>query len=214
MGSTFEEYAGYIKNFINGFGQSISIASAAYNKTARKDIITNYIKENNLILNAKNKQDTDNLINNLIKLTDGMSFVEIKAFLDKTKQIMFERNLTKVTSAEFNEAYLQTLVGRTSKPEMPEFNKRATTSHECGHATNLEVMGDILKTHGKPWHQSKEVNFITLDPRGNFLGAVFAFTSTFVDVFVVSLALAFATSRIASASPAAFLILASLSASA
>ncbi len=56
---------------------------------------------------------------------------------------------------------------------MPDYNKRATTSHECGHATNLEVMGDILARKGEPWHQSHEVNFITLDPRGNFLGAVF-----------------------------------------
>ena len=84
-----------------------------------------------------------------------------------------ERGKTKASMGDFIEAYLQLSTGRTSRPEMPEYNRRATTSHECGHAVNLEVMNEILREKGRPWHQSREVNFITLDPRGNFLGAVF-----------------------------------------
>ena len=34
-------------------------------------------------------------------------------------------------------------------------------------------MNEILREKGRPWHQSRDVNFITLDPRGDFLGAVF-----------------------------------------
>ena len=93
--------------------------------------------------------------------------------MEKAKQITAERGKNKSTMGDFIESYLQISTGRTSRPEMPEFNKRTTTSHECGHAVNLEIMGDILKEKGQPWHQSREVNFITLDPRGSFLGAVF-----------------------------------------
>ena len=102
-----------------------------------------------------------------------MSFVEIKSMVEKTGQIMLERGKTRASIGDFIEAYLQLATGRTSRPEMPEYNKRATTSHECGHAVNLEVMNEILREKGQPWHQSRDVNFITLDPRGNFLGAVF-----------------------------------------
>jgi hypothetical protein len=56
---------------------------------------------------------------------------------------------------------------------MPLYNKEATTSHECGHALNLEVMNNLYESKGKPWHKFRDVNFITLDPRGGFLGAVF-----------------------------------------
>ena len=86
---------------------------------------------------------------------------------------MIERDKSKATIGDFIEAYLQLATGRTSRPEMPEYNKRATTSHECGHALNLEIMEEILKSKGKPWHEAENVNFITLDPRGTFLGAVF-----------------------------------------
>ena len=57
---------------------------------------------------------------------------------------MYERNKSKASIGEFIEAYLQMLTGRTSRPEMPMYNKIVTTSHECGHATNLEVMNDIM----------------------------------------------------------------------
>ena len=113
------------------------------------------------------------MIERLVKLTEYMSFVEIKSLVDKTSQIMYERNKQKASIGEFIEAYLQLVTGRTSRPETPEYNKQLTTSHECGHATNLEVMNDILKRKGQPWHQFRNVNFITLDPRGDFLGAVF-----------------------------------------
>ena len=47
---------------------------------------------------------------------------------------MLERGKNKASIGDFIEAYLQLTTGRTSRPEMPEYNRRATTSHECGHA--------------------------------------------------------------------------------
>ncbi len=173
IGSTEEDYAQLIPTVARGFNQNISIDSPAFNKASRKEIITNRLKECDIQLEAGDTEEKDRLIQKLVKLTEYMSFVEIKTMIDKAKQITAERGKNKSTMGDFIESYLQISTGRTSRPEMPEFNKRATTSHECGHAVNLEVMGDILKEKGQPWHQSTEVNFITLDKRGQFLGAVF-----------------------------------------
>ena len=173
IGSTDEYYADAIPLVARDFNQSIVVDSPAFNKKSRREIIENRIKDTKLpIKYAKN--DKNYTLDKLVKMTEFMSFVDIKSLIYKTKQIMYERNKEKAGIGEFIEAYLQLSTGsRTSHPEMTEYNKRTTTSHECGHATNLEVMGDILERKGEPWHQSHEVNFITLDPRGNFLGAVF-----------------------------------------
>ena len=173
IGSTEEDYAQLIPTVARGFNQNISIDSPAFNKASRKEIITNRLKESDIQLEAGDTEEKDRLIQKLVKLTEYMSFVEIKTMIDKAEQITAERGKNKSTMGDFIESYLQISTGRTSRPEMPEFNKRATTSHECGHAVNLEIMGDILKEKGQPWHQFRDVNFITLDPRGSFLGAVF-----------------------------------------
>ena len=173
IGSTEEYYADAIPLVVRGFNQTLTVDSPAYNKKARKDVITNRINELNLKLACKNNVEKEELINKLVKMTDYMSFVQIKALVEKTKQIMAERNKQKASIGDFIEAYLQLTSGRTSLPQMPEYNKRVTTSHECGHATNLEIMNELLREKGKPWHQYHDVDFITLDPRGEFLGAVF-----------------------------------------
>lgn len=173
VGSTDEYYAEAIPEVVRGFNQMLVVDSPAFNKKARAEILANRIKETNLPLDCRKTVDKERLIQKLVKLTSYMSFVELKALVDKTKQIMYERGKEKASMGDFIEAYLQLVTGRTSRPEMPDFNKEATTSHECGHATNLEVMNDILRRRGKPWHKSRDVNFITLDPRGDFLGAVF-----------------------------------------
>ena len=173
LGSTDSYYADAIPLVVRGFNQEIAIDSPAFNKISRKEILINRIKEAELPLACKNTEEKNNLINKLVKLTEYMSFVEIKSMVEKAEQIMEERGKTKASIGDFIEAYLQLETGRTSRPEMPEYNRRATTSHECGHAVNLEVMNEILREKGRPWHQSRDVNFITLDPRGDFLGAVF-----------------------------------------
>ncbi len=173
IGSTEGYYADVIPMVVRGFNQILTVDSPAFNKQARKDVLTNRINELNLKLACRNNAEKDELINKLVKMTDYMSFVQIKALVEKTEQIMAERNKQKASIGDFIEAYLQLTSGRTSLPQMPDYNKRATTSHECGHATNLEVMNELLREKGKPWHQYHDVDFITLDPRGEFLGAVF-----------------------------------------
>ena len=173
MGSTYEEYVSAIPLFARGFSQTIAVDSPAKNIESRKEVIEHRLKEKKLPLACKNKAEKDALVNKLVKITEYMSFVEIKSLINKAEQIMIERNKKRATIGDFIEAYLQIEVGRTSRPEMQMCNKELTTSHECGHATNLEVMNNVYKSKGKPWFDSRDVNFITLDPRGGFLGAVF-----------------------------------------
>ncbi len=173
LGSTNEYFVDALPVFVKGFDQRLVVDTPAYNKQSRKEVLTHRIAERKLPLAYRTLADKDYLIDKLVKLTEYMSFVEIKSLIEKTEQIMLERGKKKASIGEFIEAYLQLATGRTSLPQMPEYNKQATTSHECGHATNLEVMNDLYRAKGKPWHHSRDVNFITLDPRGNFLGAVF-----------------------------------------
>lgn len=173
IGSTDEYYANAIPEVLRGFNQTLIVDSPRYSKKSREEIISHRIKDIGLPLAYKSAEEKQNFIKKLVKMTEYMSFVELKSLVDKTQQIMLERGKNKASTGDFVEGYLQLATGRTSHPEMPDFNKAATTSHECGHATNLEVMNDILRRFGKPWHKSHDVNFITLDPRGDFLGAVF-----------------------------------------
>ena len=173
LGSTPDEYLEYIPMAIKDFSQNIIVDSPAHNKKSRREVIENIIEKQNLPLAYRTKEQKAELINKLGKITDSCSYVEIKNLIVKASQIMIEHNKTKAGIGEFIESYLQLATGRTSNPEMPIYNKEATTSHECGHATNLEVMNNLYRSKGKPWHSSRDVDFITLDPRGTFLGAVF-----------------------------------------
>lgn len=173
IGSTDEYYVDAIPTVTRGFSQTIAVDTPAFNKQSRREVILHRLSEKNLPLAGKNKAEKEVLINKLVKLTEYMSYVEIKDLINKSEQIMYERNKKKASIGDFIEAYLQIQTGRTSHPEMPVYNKKATTSHECGHATNLEVMNQLYRDKGEPWFQSADVNFITLDPRGGFLGAVF-----------------------------------------
>lgn len=173
IGSADDDYVAYIPKFVRDFSQFLSVDSPAYNKRGRKEILTHRINDVGMPLAYRTLKQKEHLIERLVKLTENMSYVEIKSLIDKTTQIMSERNKLKASMGDFIEAFLQLTTGRTSRPDMPDFNKQVTTSHECGHATNLEVMNDLLERRGRPWHQFRNVNFITLDPRGDFLGAVF-----------------------------------------
>lgn len=173
MGSTFEELSDYVPIFIKDFNRKITVDSPAFNKASRKEVIENLIEKEKIVLDYNKRLGKQGFINKLVKLTEYCSYVEIKNLISKTVQITIERNKEASGIGEFIEAFLQIQTGRTSNPEMPLYNKEATTSHECGHATNLEVMNNLYKSKGKPWHKFRDVNFITLDPRGGFLGAVF-----------------------------------------
>ena len=151
MGGTQKYYADTVPMFIKDFSQKIVVNSPANDTKSRRDILTKLINKKNLHLVCKNKKSYEDLINKLVKLTDGFSYVDIKNLINKTETIIVERNKTRAGIGDFIEAYLQISSGRTTLPMMNSDSKKILASHECGHATNLEVMNNVYNNLGKKW---------------------------------------------------------------
>ena len=62
----------------------------------------------------------------------------------------------------------------TNKYKTSDHRKKIVTSHEAGHALTLQIMYNAAaKQKNMPWRLPDKVNFITLDPRGYYGGAMF-----------------------------------------
>ncbi len=155
------------------FSDNIEVSSPAYNEKERADIIKETLKENKIKLAAKTSDERQEIINSVAKTTIGFPFIFMKNIVKKAQSVALERGHKEVNKADFTEAYLQITTGRPSTNVVEPHRKRIVSSHECGHALNAEVMNNIAKDYGKPWHKSSKVNFVTLDPRGNFGGAMY-----------------------------------------
>ena len=155
------------------FADNIEVSSPAYNEKERADIINLTLKENKIKLAAKTPEEKQKIIKSVAKTTEGFPFIFMKNIVQKAQSVANERGHKEVTRSDFTEAYLQITSGRPSTNIVEPHRKRIVTSHECGHALNAEIMNNIAKDYGKPWHKSSKVNFVTLDPRSNFGGAMY-----------------------------------------
>ena len=154
------------------FVDSIEVSSPAYNKEERADIIAQALKKNGYSLSG-NAEEKQNTIKYAAEIAHGFPFIQLKNLVNKAQSVANEREHKQIDKGDFTEAYLQLTTGRPNTSRIAPHEKNVVTSHECGHATNLEVMNNIAKTLGKPWHIPDKVNFITLDPRGYYGGAVY-----------------------------------------
>ncbi len=154
------------------FVDSIEVSSPAYNKDERADIIAQTLKKNGFRLGGT-PEEKQNTIKFVSDISQGFPFIQLKNFVNKAQSVAVERGHKQIAKGDFTEAYLQLTTGRPNTGRIEPHEKNVVTSHECGHATNLEVMNNIAKTLGKPWHIPDKVNFITLDPRGYYGGAVY-----------------------------------------
>ena len=154
------------------FIDQIEVESPGSNEEARKEIIDYYIKKKGIKLSGDDiqKAQTKEHIN---LLTEHSSYLEILTLLDKAKNVARERKHPLISKSDFTEAYLQLTCGRASSKQDPQYQKELVASHECGHALNSTIMEQIARSENKPWHLGNKVNFITLDPRSYFGGAVF-----------------------------------------
>ena len=151
---------------------SLGIASPAFSATERYQVLKNVLQKSKFSV-AGDKGVQDNTIKFVAKISDGFPFLALKNLVNQAHSVAKERGHSKITKADFTEAYLQVTTGRPSTEHNNPHEQNIVSSHECGHATNLEVMNNIAKTIGKPWHIPSKVNFITLDPRGMYGGAVY-----------------------------------------
>ena len=139
----------------------------------RSDILKYYIDKNNLKLAAQSEQEREELIQNVAETTNYFSVVDLIYLLEKADDISRERGKDAIDKSDFTEAYLQVTTGRVSSRKRAEHEDELVAKHECGHALTLQIMYDIAQKEEKPWHLPNQVNFITLDPRGSFGGAMF-----------------------------------------
>ncbi len=153
------------------FLNSIIIYSPKDNKD-REDILRYYISKNGLKVGST-EEETAKIIENAAETTSSFSVVDLIYLLEKADEISRERGKDVIDKSDITEAYLQTTTGRVSLKKQPEYENELVAKHECGHALTLQVMYDIAKKENKPWHLPDQINFITLDPRGDFGGAMF-----------------------------------------
>lgn len=154
------------------FIDKIEVESPGYNQNARGEIIDYYIKKKGIKLAGDDAQKSA-IKEHINLLTEYSSYIEILTLLDKAKNVAKERKHNTVEKGDFTEALLQLQCGRPSGAQEPDYRKDLVTSHECGHALNAVIMEQLAQKFGRPSHRSSLLNFITLDPRGDFGGAVF-----------------------------------------
>ncbi|MBS4759811.1 MAG: AAA family ATPase [Clostridium sp.] len=166
------EYIGDATSKSFKFIDQIEVESPGYNKDARDEIINYYIKKKNIKL-AGDATEQTKIKEHLNLLMERASYIEILTLLDKAKNVAKERKHKEIEKGDFTEAYLQLTTGRPSSAQDPYYRKELVTSHECGHALNATIMEELAEKTGNPSHKGTIVNFITLDPRGSFGGAVY-----------------------------------------
>ncbi len=154
------------------FIDQIEVESPERNSEARNEIIGYYIKKKNIKLSG-NEQEQKEIKDHINLLTERLSYIEILTLMDKAKNVAKERKHKTIDKSDFTEAYLQLTTGRPSSAQDPQYRKELVTSHECGHATNGIIMEELARKEGRLDHIGDSINFITLDPRGSFGGAVY-----------------------------------------
>ena len=154
------------------FVDKMEVSSPAFNKKERADILKYACKEQKLKLPSSDSEK-EKLIKYASEITIGFPNIYLQNLAKKTKDVAVERGNKVLNKADITEAYLQLTTGRPAVDKMENHKKQIVASHECGHATNLEVMNNLAKTQQKPWHIPQKVNFVTLDPRGYYGGAVY-----------------------------------------
>jgi len=155
------------------FLESIVVDSPAYNGETRRNIIVNELKSQNIML-PEDKKIQDLIINQIVRTTEYSSLSEIKLLIKKAKSVAKERKHNIIDKSDFTEAFLRLSVGRVSGTDDPIYRKELVTSHECGHALNSYIMEEIALKQNRPDHLGHTLNFITLDPRGDYGGAVYS----------------------------------------
>lgn len=155
------------------FVDRLEVTTPAFSSKERAEVIKSALKENKIKLAAKTPEERENIIQSIAMTTTGFPFTYLKNFVKRAQAVALERGHRSVAKEDFTEAYLQISTGRPANRNIEPHEKMIVASHECGHAVNIEVMNNLIKQIGKPWHIPDKVNFITLDPRGIFGGAMY-----------------------------------------
>ncbi len=140
------------------FDDTLEVPAPSRNESSRLEILKVHSKGKTF----ESAESREKVLAEAAKLTKGMTGAEIAAVMDKATKFVNKRDNNKfLTYDDVVEGYLQVMAGPIKKSELSEKDKKATVRHEGGHA----VLFSTLK--------HSDISFITLDERGNFLGAVY-----------------------------------------
>jgi ATP-dependent Zn protease len=118
-------------------------------------------------------EENESLIKTMAKTLRGFAFIDLKKFVQNSAAIATERGHKTVHKEDMIESYLRLTTGRPNMDIIPQHEKELTTKHECGHALTLQIMNNLMHKSGKAWMVPHTVNFITLDPRAFYGGAMY-----------------------------------------
>lgn len=155
------------------FIDKIEVESPANNINARKEILTSLIKKSGLKIAGETEADKNAAIKLMAETADGFPFVYLVNLVNKMKTVAFERGHKQIEKGDVTEAYLQLTTGRPASGPISQHRKDIVTTHEWGHGIDEEYMWSLANKQNVPWHLGDRVNFITLDPRGVFGGAMY-----------------------------------------
>lgn len=153
------------------FGDKFEIESPARNPKARTEILSNFLKKEKIQL-AGNTEEIKETTKLMSETTDRFTLIKLVGLVDKIKAVMIERGHKLADKKDVTEAYLQLTTGRISSEEVSEPLKKELASHEWGHGFNLWYMRRWAEKQNRPYILGDKVNFITLDPRSWYYGAV------------------------------------------
>ncbi len=143
------------------------------NTKQRREILDYYIKKDGRQIKDSDSGEKDKILNTVAERTKYFSVVDLIDLLDRANIISKEQDKGAIDTTDFTEAYLQMTTGRADTSEISDARKKIVTSHEAGHALTLQLMYEMAEKSDIPWHLPSKVDFITLDPRGDFGGAMF-----------------------------------------
>lgn len=118
-------------------------------------------------LKFKNDAERKKILDEAKMITDSMSGAEIAEVLKKAQKVVSKRTENKfITINDVVEGFLQVLAGPVQKlsEDRPFNDVIKTVRHEAGHAATIDFLKPLF---------GEKISFITLDSRGDFLGAVF-----------------------------------------
>jgi len=140
------------------FDDIIEVPAPSRNLYARLEILQIHSRKRPFASEAEKTK----ILTEAAKITRGMSGAELAEVMNKASKIVAKRPDNKIiTHNDVVEGFLQVTAGPIKKSDSSEAEKIKTVRHEGGHAVVLDTL------------KKDKISFITLDERGEFLGAVF-----------------------------------------
>lgn len=139
----------------------------------RLEVLEYHIDKMNLKIAGETKQEQQQILKQISESTRGFSVVDLIYLLETSKNVSMDRNKDAIDNLDFTEGILQIYTGRTNTAKLSEHSKKIVTSHEFGHALNTQIMYDLMNKQEKPWRLPKQLDFVTIDPRGWYMGAMY-----------------------------------------